>query len=116
MDTIDISVGDAKSRFSEMISRVASGERFVIRRRNKPVAALISTADLEKLDDRQKIAADVARHLGKKASIVRALETGQLHPLVAFYGAWADQPEWDNIVTDIYKNRISKRKRASVDL
>jgi prevent-host-death family protein len=116
MDTIDISVGDAKSRFSEMISRAASGERFVIRRRNRPIAALISTNDLERLEGRQQMGADLARRFGQKASIVQAIETGQVHPLVAFYGIWAKQSEWDTIVSDAYKNRSSKRKRPVVDL
>jgi antitoxin (DNA-binding transcriptional repressor) of toxin-antitoxin stability system len=39
---VTMSVGDAKSRFSEMISRAAAGERFVIERCEKPVAVLIS--------------------------------------------------------------------------
>ena len=38
-----ISVATMKSRFSEMVAQVAySGKQFVITRRNKPVAALVS--------------------------------------------------------------------------
>ena len=39
METINIS--DAKSHFSEFLSRAASGERFVILRRERPLAAII---------------------------------------------------------------------------
>ncbi len=48
METIN--VADAKSRFSELISRAASGERFIIQRRERPVAALIGAAELERLE------------------------------------------------------------------
>ena len=37
----NISMSEAKSRFSEYLSRAASGERFVILRRQRPLAAII---------------------------------------------------------------------------
>jgi prevent-host-death family protein len=37
-----VSVADAKRRFSELIERVARGERFVVTRRGKPVLALVA--------------------------------------------------------------------------
>ena len=48
METIN--VAEAKSRFSELISRAATGERFIIQRRERPVAALIGAAELERLE------------------------------------------------------------------
>ena len=48
METINIS--EAKSRFSEFLSRAASGERFVIMRREHPLAALIRARELKRLE------------------------------------------------------------------
>jgi prevent-host-death family protein len=47
-----INVGEAKRRLSELVSRAAAGERFLIRRQERPVAALISAAELERLERR----------------------------------------------------------------
>jgi len=40
--TEEVSVADAKRRFSELIERVGRGERFLVTRRGKPVLALVS--------------------------------------------------------------------------
>jgi prevent-host-death family protein len=40
-----VSVAEAKRRFSELIDRVARGERFVVTRRGKPVLALVAPSD-----------------------------------------------------------------------
>jgi prevent-host-death family protein len=60
-----ISVADAKSHFSELIARSAhSRERFIITRRDKPVAALVSLDDLkilEQYQERQGLAAVAGR-------------------------------------------------------
>jgi prevent-host-death family protein len=110
-----MSVGDAKSRFSEMISRAAAGERFVIERRAKPVAVLISIEELERLEGRVNRAVEVATTYKQDPEIMRGVREGKLHPIMALYGAWADQPEWDDIVKDIYKNRRRKSKRKPVE-
>jgi prevent-host-death family protein len=55
-----ISVAEAKSHLSELIARSAHGhERFIITRRNRPVAALVSLEDLaivEQHEERQGLA------------------------------------------------------------
>ncbi len=57
----EVSIAHTRSHFSELIARSTHGhERFVITRRNKPVAALVSIDDLrriEQLDERQGLAA-----------------------------------------------------------
>ncbi len=57
----NVSVANAKSHLSELISKSVHGhERFVITRRNKPVAALISLDDLrvlEQAEEREGLAA-----------------------------------------------------------
>ncbi len=56
-----ISVANAKSHLSEIIAKSAHGhERFVITRRDKPVAAIVSLEDLkilEQYQERQGLAA-----------------------------------------------------------
>lgn len=50
-----ISVAEAKSHFSELISKSAHGhERFIITRRNRPVAALVSIEDLKIIEQHQE--------------------------------------------------------------
>ena len=43
---VNINIAEAKSSFSELVSRTAAGERFVIRRRGRAVAALVNPAEL----------------------------------------------------------------------
>ncbi len=54
-----LSVAEAKSHFSEYISRAAyAGQRYVITKRGKPLAAIVSIEDLEDIkagDDQEKI-------------------------------------------------------------
>jgi len=46
-----IGVAQAKAKLSELLARVAYGdEQYVIERRGKPVAALVSVEDLERLE------------------------------------------------------------------
>lgn len=56
-----ISVANAKSHLSELIAKSSHGhQRFIITRRNKPVAALVSLEDLrivEQHEERQGLAA-----------------------------------------------------------
>ena len=56
----NINVGEAKSRLSELISRAAGGERFLIRRRDRPVAALIGVSELERLERSSRAARKLA--------------------------------------------------------
>jgi len=44
--TNKLSVAQAKARLSEVLSHVEGGERYVIQRRGKPVAAVVPIADL----------------------------------------------------------------------
>ncbi len=50
-----VSVANAKSRLSELIAKSAyAHERFVITRRNKPVAALVSLEDLQIIEQHEE--------------------------------------------------------------
>lgn len=45
-----VNVAEARKQFSELVARVAyTGERVIIERRGKPMMALVSMADLERL-------------------------------------------------------------------
>lgn len=51
----NVSVAEAKSHLSELIAKSAHGhERFVITRRDKPVAALVSLDDLKIIEQHQE--------------------------------------------------------------
>ncbi len=50
-----VSVANAKSHLSDLIAKSAHGhERFVITRRNKPVAALVSLEDLQIIEQHEE--------------------------------------------------------------
>jgi len=50
-----VSVANAKSHLSELIAKSAFGhERFIITRRNKPVAALVSLEDLQIIEQHEE--------------------------------------------------------------
>lgn len=63
-----VSVAAAKSRLSELIAKSSyAHERFIITRRNKPVAALVSLEDLkliEQKEERQGLASIVGKWKG----------------------------------------------------
>ena len=86
----NLSVADAKKHLSELMSRVAyNKERFLIERHGKPMAALVSTEDLAKLEQQPKI--------------------GQ--GLLAAAGAWSEFDELDQMVEDIYRQRGEAQDR-----
>ena len=79
-----VAVGEAKKRLSEIMGRVAyKGERFIILRRGKPMAGLVSTEDLERLEQ----------------------EPVSPKGLLAAVGAWAEFDELDQVVEEIYRQR-----------
>ncbi len=68
MSTTSISVAKAKSHISELIAKSQfSHERFIITKRDKPVAALVSLADLkivEQYEEKQGLAAIAGKWQG----------------------------------------------------
>jgi len=85
-----IGVGDAKKRFSELMGRAAyRGERFLIKRRGRPMAALVSAEDLERLEQ----------------------EPVSARGLLAALGSWSDYEDLDSMVSDIYRQRETAQDR-----
>jgi prevent-host-death family protein len=83
-------VAEAKARFSELLNRASfSHERFLIRKRGKAVAAIVSTEDLARLEN------EVAPRRG----------------LMAAVGILADIPDWDNAVRQVMEDRRSRADR-----
>jgi prevent-host-death family protein len=82
--TSALGVGEAKKRLSELMSRVVyRGERFLIRRRGKPMAALVSPEDLARLEQ----------------------EPTSPKGALAAVGAWAGFEGLDEVVREIYEQR-----------
>ena len=85
-----LSVADAKKHLSELMSRVAyNQERFLIERRGKPMAALVSAEALARLEREPKAP------LGVMAAV----------------GACADFEEWDLFIENIYRQREQAKDR-----
>ncbi len=86
-----IGASEAKAHFSELLARAAfAGERFLVERRGKPVAALVGLEDLRRLEG----------------------EDGEVGPrprgALALVGAWGDvvdDGEIDAMLEDIYAAR-----------
>lgn len=111
-----ISIGKAKSQFSELISRAASGERLLIQRRERPVAVLISPAELERLERASQLANQLALALGQRREILQQVEQGELHPAMLAFGLWQDEADLESLEDEIYRNRQDQGSRVEADL
>ncbi len=114
METINIS--EAKSRFSEFLSRASSGERFVILRRERPLAAIIGAGELARLERSAEIARRLAQTLGQSAQLLESIETGKVHPVMAAFGLWKGEADLAGLDETVKKNRKRKSTRPAVDL
>jgi prevent-host-death family protein len=86
------STADIKAHLSEMIGKVVYGhERLVVLRRGKPVAALVSLQDLQRLE-----ALDSA-----------GAEEPDVHPIMRAFGGWAGRGDLDTLTEEIYQNRAA---------
>ena len=108
-------IAEAKSRFSELISRAAAGERFIIQRRERPVAALIGTEDLERLERSARAAHKLALALGQDEAILEKVEKRELHPSMAAFGLWRDDPDLAKLANEISEERIHSPSRPKID-
>jgi prevent-host-death family protein len=110
----DISVGEAKSRFSELISRATAGERFLIHRQSRPVAVLIGSGELERLERLSQMLHRLALVLGQDAALLKQVEAEEVHPAMAAYGLWRDEPELSALADEIDANRQEQPSRPEV--
>ena len=79
--TETMGVAETKQRFAELIDRVLDGERFVVTRRGRPVAALVPATD--------EAATKPRTYIG----------------LAAFAGILADWEEGPEVIKEIYAAR-----------
>jgi prevent-host-death family protein len=114
METINIA--EAKSRFSELISRAAAGERFIIQRRERPLAALIGAAELERLERTSRAARHLALALGQEATTLEKVERGELHPAMAAFGLWQGEADLAPLAEEIADERVKSHTRPKIDL
>ncbi|WP_030418602.1 type II toxin-antitoxin system Phd/YefM family antitoxin [Streptomyces sp. SCSIO 75703] len=72
----EIPVTRARAELADLINRVVyGGERVVVTRHGKPLVALVSAADLERLEERQAQARETPREEGEAPEIVSSVST-----------------------------------------
>ncbi len=92
--TETMNVADAKKRLSELMSRVAyNNERFLVQRRRKPMAALVSAEDL----------------------LILEQQKAPVRGLLSAAGACADFDDFELMIENIYVQRGRAEDRP-VDL
>lgn len=106
-----LSIAEVKSRFSEVVSRVAGGERVLIKRRTKPVAILIGADELERLERSANLGRQMALALGQNPSILEQIDKGLLHPAMVAYGLWKDEDDLAHLEAEVYENRSRQNSR-----
>ncbi len=90
-----ISAAQAKAHFSALVAQVAyGGEDYVIERRGKPLAALVSVDDLQRLEGLRP--------------------ASRLQGALALVGAWreVEEQDLDALIADIYAQRARDTGRA----
>jgi prevent-host-death family protein len=91
-----------KARLSEFIGRVAYGrERLLVLRRGKPIAALVSVEDLRRLEALDSAAVAGASWHGDAA------RASTVHPIMRAFGGWAERDDLDELVEEIYADRLA---------
>ena len=88
----EISIGEAKRKFSEILnSTYSSGTRFILVKQKTPVAAIVNIDDLSLIDSKNN---------GE-----------ELGTLTAAQGIWAELDSLDQIIQDVYNMRIESIDR-----
>lgn len=109
-----INVVEAKSRFSELLSRAASGERILIQRRERAVAVLINPEELARLERAAQAATHLAYSLGQDETILREIAAEAQHPAMAAFGLWRDEEAFAGLAEEILADRYGDQERGEV--
>lgn len=109
----DLNIVEAKSRFSEVVGRAAAGERFVIHRRSRPLAVLISPVEWERLQRTAELGSHLAQALGQDPAILAAIAEGTAHPIMAAFGLWRDEDDLANLADEVEHSRASQPARPA---
>jgi prevent-host-death family protein len=90
-EAIHISVAEAKRRFADVLGTVRyQGERYVVERNGTPMAALVPLGDLQAVTDRS-----------------------ERPGFLALIGAFADEPEYAESLTNAVSSRGEQRSRPA---
>ena len=111
-----INMADAKSRFSELVSRASAGERFAIRRRERTVAVLVSPGEFERLERAAQAAYQLALALGQDDAILKRIQRGEIHPAMAAFGLWRDEDDLEDLAEQIRIERNKSLSRPDIHL
>lgn len=111
-----LSIAEAKSRFSELVSRAVGGERFLIERRRRPVAVVLGPEEYERLERSAASARRLAATLGQSQELLREIETGKVHPAMAAFGLWRDEEDLSRLADEVRAARRRKSRRPPVEL
>lgn len=88
-----VSVADAKSRFAEFVRKAETGEVVVLSRHGRPVAALVSAGDVDRIE--------------------RLRAAGPEKGLASLAGGWKGSEELADLVAG--RRRSRPRRTASLD-
>jgi prevent-host-death family protein len=89
----NINLTEAKRRFSELIRRASTGERFAIQRRGRTLAILVGADEFTRLERTAKRDVNLARALGQDEALLERIERGEIHPAMAAFGLWRDEDD-----------------------
>jgi len=107
-----LTVVEAKSKLSDYLSRAAGGERFIIQRRGRAMAALVNVDELARLDRSQELLYRLAVSLGQKPDILEKVSAGEVHPAMIAFGLWTEEDELADLAETIRRNREDQPSRA----
>lgn len=93
----NIGVAEVKKSFSTVISEVSlKGEHFIIEKKGRPMAALVSVNDLQRIQSSK--------------------DSGKRRGLLAAIGAWEDFEDLEGMVSSLYSRRRKAKDRFIGDL
>jgi hypothetical protein len=80
------------------------------------MAALIGAAELERLERNSRAARRLALALGQSEAILEKVERRELHPAMAAFGLWQDEPDLAALAEEIAVERLKPPARPKLDL
>ncbi len=107
-----VSLAKAKSHLDELLARAAAGEHIIIKKNDRQAAALLSVADLERLERPSRATPQSALALGQREELLKRIEAGELHPAMGAFGLWRDDGELDHLTDQVYANRKNQPART----
>ncbi len=73
--------------------------------RGRPMAALISVGDLQRLNHSAEMIHRLAQALGQSPELLERLKLGEVHPTMAAFGLWKDEDDLSDLEMQIVNNR-----------